>query len=107
LKDVWFARKKKKNCVKRGCRCKNVDAYETNEHYRRILVSLLRTNADTIYDVYLSNLRNTYKVKDNIEIAVFEFEPTANKARVVPISVPPATLEGEDGRRGTRVDELC
>jgi hypothetical protein len=53
LKDVWFARKKKKNCVKRGCRCKNVDAYKTNTHYRRILVTPVRTNADDIFDVYI------------------------------------------------------
>jgi hypothetical protein len=66
LKDVWFARKKKKNCVKRGCRYKNVDAYETNAHYRRILVTPLRTNAGDIFDVYFSIPANTYKVKDNI-----------------------------------------
>jgi hypothetical protein len=36
---------KRKNRVKRGCRCKN---------------------AGDIFDVYLANLTNTYKVKDNI-----------------------------------------
>jgi hypothetical protein len=66
LKDVWFARKKAKNCVKRGCKCKNVDSYETNAPYRRILVIPFRTNAGDIFDVYLANLTNTYKVKVNI-----------------------------------------
>jgi hypothetical protein len=28
--------------------------------------SLFGTNADDIFDVYLANLTNTYKVKDNI-----------------------------------------
>jgi hypothetical protein len=49
-------KKKEKNCVKRGSRCKNVDAYETNAVYRRILVTPLRSNAGDIFDVYLSNL---------------------------------------------------
>jgi hypothetical protein len=35
-------------------------------HYCRILVTPLRTNAGDIFDIYLSNLRNTYKVRDNI-----------------------------------------
>jgi hypothetical protein len=48
-----------KNFVKRGCRCKNVDAYETNAHHRRILVTPFRTNAGDIFDIYLSNLTNT------------------------------------------------
>jgi hypothetical protein len=43
LKDVSFTRKK--NCV---------------------LVIPFRTNAGDIFDVYLSNLTNTYTVKDNI-----------------------------------------
>jgi hypothetical protein len=59
-------KKKGQNCVKRGCKCKNVDAYERNAHYRRILVTPLRTNAGDIFDVYLSHLANTYKVKNNI-----------------------------------------
>jgi hypothetical protein len=59
-------KKKAKNCVKRSCRCKNVDAYETNAHYRRILDTPFRTNAGDIFDVYLANLTNIYKVKDNI-----------------------------------------
>jgi hypothetical protein len=33
---------------KRGCRCKNVDAYETNGHYGRILVTFFHTNAGDI-----------------------------------------------------------
>jgi hypothetical protein len=33
-------------------------------HYRQILVTPLRTNAGDIFDVYLSNLTNTHKVKD-------------------------------------------
>jgi hypothetical protein len=49
--------------VKRGSRCKNVDAYETNAVYRRILVTPLRSNAGDIFDVYLSNLTKTYKLK--------------------------------------------
>jgi hypothetical protein len=44
MKDVWFARNKKKT-VKRCCRCKNLDANETNAHYRRILVTSDRTDA--------------------------------------------------------------
>jgi hypothetical protein len=35
-------------------------------HYRRILFTPVRTNAGDIFDIYLSNLKNTYKVKDNI-----------------------------------------
>jgi hypothetical protein len=66
LKDVWFARKKKINCVKRGCKCKNVDAYETKAQLYRILVTPFRTNAGDIFDVYFDNLTNTYKVKENI-----------------------------------------
>jgi hypothetical protein len=66
IKNAGLQEKRKKNCVKRGCRCKNVDAYETNAHYRPILVTPVRTNADDIFYVYLSNLTNTYKVKDNI-----------------------------------------
>jgi hypothetical protein len=66
LERRLVCKKKEKNCVKRGCRCKNVDAYETSAHYRRILVTPLRTNAGDIFDVYLSNHRNTYKFKDNI-----------------------------------------
>jgi hypothetical protein len=57
---------KEKNCFKRGCRCKNVDAYETNAQFCRILVIPFRRSADDIFDVYLSNLTNTYKIKDNI-----------------------------------------
>jgi hypothetical protein len=57
---------KRKNCVKRGCRCKNVDAFETNAHYRGILVIPFRTNAGDIFDIYFANLTNNYKVKDNI-----------------------------------------
>jgi hypothetical protein len=45
---------------------KNLDAYETNAQYRRILVIPFHTNAGDIFDVYLANLTNTYKVKDNI-----------------------------------------
>jgi hypothetical protein len=30
--------------------------------YRRILVTPVRTNPDDLFDVYLSNLTNTYKV---------------------------------------------
>jgi hypothetical protein len=59
-------KKKEKNCVKRGCRCKNVDAYETNAQFCRILVTPFRTNAGDIFNVYFANLTNTYKVKDNI-----------------------------------------
>jgi hypothetical protein len=57
---------KRKNSVKRSCRFKNVDAYETNAHPRRILVIPFRTNAGDTFDVYLANLTNIYKVKDNI-----------------------------------------
>jgi hypothetical protein len=64
LKDVWFARKKDKTVL--NVAAKNVDAYERNAHYRRILVTPLRTNAGDIFDVYLSHLANTYKVKNNI-----------------------------------------
>jgi hypothetical protein len=59
LKRRLVCKKKEENCINRGCRCKNVDAYETNAHYRRILVTPLRTNAGVIFDVYLSNLTNT------------------------------------------------
>jgi hypothetical protein len=65
LKDVWFARKKKKTVLNVAGDAKT-DAYETNAHYRRILVTPLRINASDIFDVYLSNLTNIYKVKDNI-----------------------------------------
>jgi hypothetical protein len=66
LKDVSFARKKQKNRVKHGCKCKNVDAYETNAQFCRILFIPFRRCAGDIFDVYLANLTNTYKVKDNI-----------------------------------------
>jgi hypothetical protein len=61
-KDVWFLQEKK-NRVKCGCRCKNVDAYETNAHCCRILVTPLRINAinaGDIFDVHLFDLTNTY-----------------------------------------------
>jgi hypothetical protein len=58
--------KKERNCVKRDCRCKNVDAYETSAHYCRILVTPLRINAGDMFDVYRSNLTNFYKVNNNI-----------------------------------------
>jgi hypothetical protein len=61
LESRPVCKKKEKNCVKRGCRCKNVDACETNAHYRRIFVTPLRTNPSDIFDIYLSNLTNTYK----------------------------------------------
>jgi hypothetical protein len=51
---------------KRGCKCKNVDAYETNAQFCRILVIPFRRSAGDIFEVYLTNLTNTYKVKDNI-----------------------------------------
>jgi hypothetical protein len=57
LKDVWFARKKQKTVL-------NVDAYETNAQFCRILVIPVRRSAGDIVDVYLANLTNTYKVKD-------------------------------------------
>jgi hypothetical protein len=66
LERRLVCKKKAKNCVKRGCRCKNVDAYETNTRHRRILVTPFRKNPGDIFDVYLSNLTNTYKVKNNI-----------------------------------------
>jgi hypothetical protein len=66
LERRLICKKKEKICVKRGCRCKNVDACETNAQFCRILVIPLRTNTGDIFDVYLSNLTNTYKVKDNI-----------------------------------------
>jgi hypothetical protein len=66
LKDVWFTRKKKKTVKRGSILCKNVDAYETNANYRRILVTPLGINAGDIFDVYLSNLTNIYKVKDKI-----------------------------------------
>jgi hypothetical protein len=59
-------RKKANNCVKRDCKYKNVDAYETNAQFCRILVIPFRRSAGDIFDVYLANLKNTYKVKDNI-----------------------------------------
>jgi hypothetical protein len=61
-----ICKKKAKNCVKRVCRCKNVDAYETNAQFCRILVTPFRTNAGEIFDVYFANLTHIYKVKDNI-----------------------------------------
>jgi hypothetical protein len=64
LERRLVCKKKEKNCV--NCRCINVGAYEINAHYRRILVTPLRTNAGDIFDIYLFNFRNTYKVKDNI-----------------------------------------
>jgi hypothetical protein len=58
LERRLVCKKKTKNCVKRGCKCKNVDAYETNAQFCR--------SASDIFDVYLAILTNTYKVKDNI-----------------------------------------
>jgi hypothetical protein len=40
--------------------------YETNAQFCRILVIPFRRSAGDIFDVYLANLTNTYKVKDNI-----------------------------------------
>jgi hypothetical protein len=48
LERRLVCKKKEKNRVKRACRCKNVDAYETNAHYRRILVTPLHTNEGDI-----------------------------------------------------------
>jgi hypothetical protein len=64
LERCPVCKKKEKNCVKRGCKRKNVDAYETNAQFCRILVIPFRRSAGDIFDVYLANL--TYKVKDNI-----------------------------------------
>jgi hypothetical protein len=47
LERRLVCKKKQKNCVKRGCRYKNVDAYETNAHYR-LFVTPHRTNAGDI-----------------------------------------------------------
>jgi hypothetical protein len=68
LKDDWFAREKKKTVLNvaadRSCRCKNVDAYETNAHYRRILVTPFRTNAGDVFDFLtlqtLTKLKTTF-----------------------------------------------
>jgi hypothetical protein len=54
LERRLVCKKKAKNCVKRSCRCKNVGAYETNAHPRRILVIPFRTNAGDILDAYLT-----------------------------------------------------
>jgi hypothetical protein len=42
------------------------DAYETKAQFCRILVIAFRRSAADIFEVYLANLTNTYKVKDNI-----------------------------------------
>jgi hypothetical protein len=59
-------KKKAKNFVKRGCKWKNVEAYETNAQFCRILVIPFRRSAGDIFGVNFANLTNTYKVKDNI-----------------------------------------
>jgi hypothetical protein len=66
LKDVWFARKMQKTVLNVAANAKNVDAYETNAQFCRILVIPFRRSAGDIFDVYLANLTNAYKVKDNI-----------------------------------------
>jgi hypothetical protein len=60
LERRLVSKKKVKNCVKRGCKCKNVDAYETNAQFCRILVIPFCRSACDIFDVYLANLTNTY-----------------------------------------------
>jgi hypothetical protein len=66
LERRLVCKKKAKNCGKRGCKCKNVEAYGTIAQFCRILVIPFRRSAGDIFDVYLANLTNTYKVKDNI-----------------------------------------
>jgi hypothetical protein len=63
LERRLVCKKKAKNCVKRGCRCKNVDAYETNAHPRRILVIPFRTNAGDILTFILLTLQTFTKLK--------------------------------------------
>jgi hypothetical protein len=63
LERRLVCKKKEKNCVKCGCRCKNVDAYEINAQYRRILVTPLRTNALTYLRFIFLTLQIFTKLK--------------------------------------------
>jgi hypothetical protein len=58
LKDVWFARKKQKTVL-------NVAANETRMKQTRNFAEFW-SSLFAEAQVYLANLTNTYKVKDNI-----------------------------------------
>jgi ribosomal protein L20 len=54
-------KKKAKNCVKRGCKCKNMTRMKQKRSFAEFWSSLF-AEAQLTFDVYLANLTNTYKV---------------------------------------------
>jgi hypothetical protein len=63
LERRLVCKKKAKNCIKRSCRCKNVGAYETNAHPRRIWSSLFAQTQVTYLTFILLTLQTFTKLK--------------------------------------------